>query len=110
MDVNVPRSITLELRIRGVAVVTAQEDGTGELSDHLLLDRAGSLGCVFFTHDVDFVREAVRRQRMGEQFAGIIYAHPLKITIGRCIEELELLARCSESEEWSDRLEYLPLA
>ena len=109
MDVHVPYPITLQLRVRGVVVITAQEDGAGEFPDSILLDRAASLGCVLFTQDIDFVREAVSRQRVAQPFAGVIYAHPLKITIGKCIEELELLARASEPADWSGRLEYLPL-
>ena len=33
MDHNVPRAITVGLRLRGVEVVTAYEDGTSELDD-----------------------------------------------------------------------------
>lgn len=109
MDVHVPYPITLQLRLRGVAVVTAQEDGAEELTDSMLLDRASSLGCVLFTQDIDFLREATRRQNIAKPFAGIIYAHQLNITIGECIEELELLAQATQPSEWANRLEYLPL-
>ena len=44
MDVHVPYAMTFELRLRGVDVLTAQEDGTGELEDSKLLDRASTLG------------------------------------------------------------------
>jgi hypothetical protein len=40
MDVHVPRAITEGLRLRGVDVLTAQADGTAELFDDKLLDRA----------------------------------------------------------------------
>jgi hypothetical protein len=40
MDVHVPFAITAGLRLRGVDVLTAQEDGAAELDDDLLLDRA----------------------------------------------------------------------
>jgi predicted nuclease of predicted toxin-antitoxin system len=33
MDVHIPKAITVELRIRGVNVITAQEDGTDQLPD-----------------------------------------------------------------------------
>jgi hypothetical protein len=42
-------------------VLTAQEDGTGELPDPELLDRATELGPVLFTQDDDLLREAKRR-------------------------------------------------
>ena len=44
MDVRVPRAVTNGLR-RGVRVVTAQEDGTAELEDPPLVDRATELAC-----------------------------------------------------------------
>ena len=40
MDVHVRRAVTAGVRLRGVDVLTAQEDGTGELPDPELLDRA----------------------------------------------------------------------
>jgi|SRR5215467_1628128 len=73
MDVHVRRTVTAGLRLRGVDVLTAQEDGTGELPDPELLDRATELGRVLFTQDDDLLREAKRRQQTGESFAGIIY-------------------------------------
>jgi predicted nuclease of predicted toxin-antitoxin system len=72
MDVHVRRAVTAGLRLRGVDVLTAQEDGTGELPDPALLDRATELGRVLFTQDDDLLREAKRRQQTGQSFAGII--------------------------------------
>jgi hypothetical protein len=40
MDVHVPAAIARALRIRGVDVLTSQEDGTRTLTDASLLDRA----------------------------------------------------------------------
>ncbi|MGH9432611.1 MAG: DUF5615 family PIN-like protein [Terriglobia bacterium] len=44
MDVHVPFAITAELRLRGVDVLTAQEDKAGQLKDPELLDRATDFG------------------------------------------------------------------
>ena len=44
MDQNVPRAIVIGLRLRGVDVITAYEDGASLLTDPELLDRAGKLG------------------------------------------------------------------
>jgi len=52
MDVHVPRSITVGLRLRGRDVLTAQEDGAARLQDPELLDRAAELGRVLFTQDL----------------------------------------------------------
>ena len=100
MDVHVRRAVTLGLRLRGVDVLTAQEDGAGELDDPPLLDRTTELGRILFTQDDDLLIEAARRQETGERFAGVIYGHQLNVTVGQVIEDLELIAQATEPEEW----------
>ena len=109
MDVHVRRAVTIDLRLRGVDILTAQEDGAGEFDDPLLLDRATELGRILFTQDDDLLIEAARRQETGEEFTGVIYGHQLNVTVGQCIEELELIAQATEPEEWMNRVAYLPL-
>ena len=109
MDVHVPRAITEGLRLRGIDVLTAQEDGAARLLDSALLDRAKILRRVLFSRDQDLLREATRRQQSGQGFAGVIYAHQLKVTIGQCIRNLELIAQVCESEDFANWIEYLPL-
>jgi uncharacterized protein with PIN domain len=109
MDVHVPLAITAELRLRGVDVLTAQEDGAAEFEDPELLDRASALGRVLVTQDGGFLREAARRHDQTVPFAGIIYVPQLEVTIGRCVMDLELCAKDCDPEEWINRVEYLPL-
>ena len=109
MDHHVPRAITTGLRLRGVDVLTAAEDGAAELDDPDLLDRAAALGRVFFTQDDDLLAEATRRQTEGVPFAGVIYAHQLRMSIGARIDDLELIAVAADSAELSDQVTYLPL-
>lgn len=42
-DVQIPKSVVIGLRLRGVDVLTAQQDGMAEAEDFQILDRAGSL-------------------------------------------------------------------
>ena len=93
MDVHVPRAVTNGLRRRGMDVLTAQEDGTAELDDPALLDRATELNRPLYTHDDDLLIEAHRRQQAGETFAGVIFSHQLRSPIGKCIDDLELIWR-----------------
>jgi predicted nuclease of predicted toxin-antitoxin system len=109
MDVNVRQAVTDGLRLRGVEVLTAQEDGSRELEDDALLDRATELGYVLFTQDEDLLCEAAERQERGETFAGVIYAHQLKVTVGQCVRDLEVLALVGNPEDFVNRVEYLPL-
>jgi hypothetical protein len=105
----VPRAITIGLRLRGVDVVTALEDGADLLSDPDLLDRAAELGRVLFSQDDDLLSEAARRQSEGVFFQGVIYAHQLSVSIGVCIRNLELIANAGEPEDLINRVEFLPL-
>ncbi len=109
MDVHVHRAITTGLRLRGVDVLTAQEDGHRTAVDDILLDRATELQRVLFTQDEDLLAEAKQRQTRGIPFGGVIYAHQLRITIGRCVNDLELIAKAAGLEELANRVEYWPL-
>lgn len=109
MDEHVHRAITTGLRLRGADVLTAQEDGRRGVSDDVLLDRATELQRVLFSQDEDFLAEATRRQKEGIPFAGIVFAHQLRVTIGVCVRELELIAKAANPEELANRVEYLPL-
>ncbi len=75
MDHHAPRAITEGLRILGVDVLTAAEDGSDRLEDPPLLDRAGELDRILFTRDKDLLIEATKRRRSGQLFNGVIYAH-----------------------------------
>ena len=109
MDAHVPWPITHGLRGRGVAVLTAQDDGSDTLADPDLLGRAGASGHVLFTQDVDFLIEGARRQRAGEFFSGVIYAQQQVVSDRCCIDDLELLAKAYDPPDMMNRVEYLPL-
>ena len=108
-DVHVLRAITEGLRLRGIDVLAAQEDGAARLPDPELLDRATALGRILFTQDSDLLHEATRRQRSGRAFAGLIYAHPPRATIGQCVRDMGLIAQLGEPEDFRNWVEYLPL-
>ena len=110
MDVHVPRCITDALRARGVSVLTAQDDGLREADDATLLARAVALQRVLFTRDEDFLVLCAQWQQEGRPFPGVIYAHQLRATIGRCVHDLELMAQAAAPEELANRVEHLPLS
>lgn len=109
MDHNIPRAITIGLRLRGVDVITAYEDCSHEIDDSSLLDRASELKRVLFTCDDDFIVETARRQKKGIFFHGVIYVHPLRVSIGACINDLEIIAKVGEAEDLLNEIQYLPL-
>jgi hypothetical protein len=108
MDVHVPQAITDQLRRRGVEVVTAIEDGFAELSDEQLLEQAYALGRLLFTQDIRFKALAEEWQRQGRPFAGLLFGHQLRGTIGQYVKDMQLIAEASEPEEWLNIVEYLP--
>ena len=108
MDHNVHGTIVRQLRRRGVDVVTAEEDGNRGMEDEPLLDRATELRRLFFTNDKDFLSEGTRRQREGILFYGVVYADQWEY-VGRCIEDLEIMANLYELEDITNFVEYLPL-
>ncbi len=61
MDHHVPRAITNGLRLRGVDVLTAHENGASDLQNPALLDRAAELDRVLITQDDDLLVEATHR-------------------------------------------------
>ncbi len=109
MDVHVPRSVTDALRGRGVDVLTAQEDGSAMLTDPDLLDRSTVLARVLVSQDADLVAEARQRIAQEQSFAGVLYTHQLRMTIGQLIDELGTIALAGEPEDLKDRIEFLPL-
>jgi|HubBroStandDraft_6_1064221.scaffolds.fasta_scaffold868189_1 hypothetical protein len=64
-----PEQITVAFQLRGVEVPTAQENGTSQLQDRELLDRATFRRRILFRWDKDLLREAPRRHQTGQPLA-----------------------------------------
>lgn len=109
IDENVPEAITEGLRRRGIDVLTVQEDDRAGLPDPEVLDWAGELGRVLFTQDRDFLQEAARRQQSGEQFPGVIYAHQARVSVGRCVKDLEIVVQILSPQEMAQTVQRLPI-
>jgi hypothetical protein len=109
MDHHVRAEITDGLRRRGVDVLTAQEDRSHRLADPALLTRCTLIGRVLFTNDDDLLAEAARRMVSAEHFSGVIYAHQLQITIGKAVDDLELIARVYDPPDIANQIQHLPL-
>lgn len=108
MDVHIPKAITNGLRLHGVDVLTAQEDGAGTLPDTDLLRRSTELGRALYSHDDDLLAEAHYCLNSGVTFAGVIYSHQLTSPIGHCIEDLEIIAKICEPEDMLNQIEFIP--
>ncbi len=75
----------------------------------LLFLRATALGRVLFTQDEDLLGIAHRSQTGNRHFGGLVFAHQMCVTIGRCIADLEIISKASSIEEMANHVEFLPL-
>src|SRR5262245_13581124 len=98
-DVHVPGPIVRQLRLRGVDVLTANEDGQGTTPDDLLLERASLLGRVMVTQDIGFKVMAEDWIRQGRDFGGLVFAPQDAALTGRYIQDLELIAKASDPSD-----------
>ena len=109
LDEHVPLAIHDGLRDRGIDVLTVQDDGRVGFSDTDLLDRATALGRVMFTRDTDFLKEAAARQNDSRRFSGVVYAHQLRLSIGECVGQLELIGGACDPAELENLVLHLPI-
>ena len=108
LDVHVDKAINDQLRLRGVDVLRAQDDGAAEYSDEDLLQRATDLARLVFTHDNRFRAMAEDWQRAGKTFAGLLFGNQLGVTVGTYVKDLELIAKATDSAEWANVVQFLP--
>ena len=107
-DVHIHRNIYNGLISRGVNVFTTQELNLIKLPDSLLLDYATQNNLLIFTYDSDFLILAANNKKNKIDFSGIIYAKPLKIEIGRWINDLEIISKIGEYNDFKNQVIYLP--
>jgi len=91
LDHHVPTARADGLRQLQVDVLTVAEDGKADWGDDRLLERALELGRVVFTQDRDFLVLAARWQQSRRKFAGMVYGHQLRVTIGGAVRDIALM-------------------
>ena len=109
MDHHVPSAITDGLRRRGVDVLTAWEDARSDVDDELLLTRATGLARVLFSRDLDLLEITAGWLRQGRSFSGLVYAHQLQVSIGKAVEDLEIIAKVADPTDMTNLVLRLPL-
>jgi hypothetical protein len=108
-DVHVPLTIADQLVKRGIDILTAQADHSATLPDHEILSRATDLGRTVVTSDLRVRALAEAWQENQRPFGGLVFAHPLQVTIGRMVLDLELIAKAVTPEEIRNQVIFLPL-
>jgi hypothetical protein len=108
-DVHVPGPVIVQLRRRGVDIITAIEEHTNRLPDGALLKVSTALSRIVVTQDIRFRVMAEKWQRDGIPFAGLVFGHQQQVTYGQMISDLELIAKATDPEYWQNRIQKLPL-
>lgn len=108
-DVHVPSTIAEQLELRNVNVLRAQDDGRDEAIDTELMERATELGRVLYTQDEDFLTIAADLLSRNETFAGLVYVHQDRLSIGKRVADLEMIGKCYDPVDMANRVEFLPL-
>jgi hypothetical protein len=90
-------------------ITRVQDVGLTGADDPTVLAWAASDNRVLVTHDVNTIpRYAYERVGRGDRMSGVIIV-PHGTAIGRCVEDLLLVAECSEGDELEGRVLFLPI-
>ena len=99
----------MQRREPNIDIVRVQDVGLRGCDDATVLQWAASAARVLLTHDVStMTRHALNRIRSNLAMPGII-AIPQRIAIGNVLDDLLLIATCSDPQDLSGRILYLPL-
>jgi hypothetical protein len=110
-DENFNNDILRGLRRRNDAIdiVRIQDEGLSGATDPVVLEWAAGVGRLVLTHDVNTMTAYVyERVRAGQPMPGVVEA-AREVPIGKAIEDVRVLAGCSEEGEWEGQIIYLPL-
>jgi predicted nuclease of predicted toxin-antitoxin system len=91
-------------------LVRAQDVGLLGACDEKLLEWASDNNRILVTHDKRTMPHHVaNRLDAGLHIPGVLIVNR-RVAIRSCIEELLLIAECSEAGEWQDQVIYLPFS
>ena len=96
-------------RMPGLDIVRSQDAGLRTADDPAVLAWAAAEGRILVTHDrATMPRFAYDRVIAGQPLPGLFVVDH-RCPIGQAIDDLALLAECSDEGEWEGRVLYLPL-
>lgn len=90
-------------------VVRVQDHGLRGATDEIVLEWAAQNDCVMISHDVTTLSaHAYARIEARRKMAGVFQV-PRSVSIATAIDDLVLIAECSEPGEWEGQVRYLRL-
>ncbi|MBE7465664.1 MAG: DUF5615 family PIN-like protein [Planctomycetes bacterium] len=108
-DEHVPGAVVRQLKLRGIDVILAQQEGPRGRPDDVLIARATQLGRVFVTQDAKALPIVFRMQAQARPFSGFVLAEQSRVNIGILVRDLELMALVYDPSDMANRIELLPL-
>lgn len=92
----------------GIDLVRVQDVGLQGADDEVILEWAEDHGRILLTHDARTIpRHVANRLADGLHISGVLIMDD-QSPIGACIEDIRLVAECSDEIEWQDQIYYLP--
>ena len=89
-------------------LIRAQDVGLLGAGDEKILEWAADNARILLTHDKRTMPQHVRaRLDSGLPMPGVFIVKTLS-SIGQCVNDVQLVAECSEDYEWQDQIIYLP--
>lgn len=99
----------LQLRQPDLDIARVQNVGLGGKDDAAVLGWAAEKGRIVLTHDrATMPHHAYDRVATGQKMPGVFILSD-RLSVGQAIEEIWLMAACSEQLEWNGQVVYLPL-
>jgi len=111
IDANFDQRILrgLRLRLPQLDYLIVQDIGLGGLGDPALLDWAAREGRVILSHDVNtLIKFGADRLKQFLPMPGVVIV-PEQLEIGRAIDDLEVIIKCSTAADLENQIQYVPL-
>ena len=90
-------------------ILRVQDAGLSGKSDIEVLAWASAEGRILLTHDITTMKQAAYdRIAAGLPMPGV-FEISQEVAIGRAVDDILLLALCSDQEEWDGQVRFLPL-
>lgn len=111
-DENFNNALVRGLRrsLPGIDIVRIQDEGLTGSPDPEVLDWCAKQGRLLLTHDINTMPDhLVDRLQQGKVGVGVVLVRTPNYSMRQIIEDLILMAQCSDASEWLDRCNFLPL-
>lgn len=109
-DEHIARTLIVGLRreFEEIDIVRVQDVGSRTMDDPTILAWAAEQGRVLITHDSRTMPDFAHHRVAELSPMPAVLVVPTTMPIGVAIEELSAIASASESDEWANRVVYLP--